>query len=109
VRITDLTGTGIRVAGLPTVDFTARRWTSEHLDAAQHTTDLVPDDQIHLNVDFAQHGIGSASCGPGVLPPHRLEVQPTTFAIAMSLTSAPFAKAASSLARDRSTAPSQSA
>jgi len=85
VTLTDLTGTGVRVAGLPTVEFTARRWTSEHLDFAQHTTDLVPDSQIHLNVDFTQHGIGSASCGPGVLPAHQLKAQPATFTLVLSL------------------------
>lgn len=25
-----------------------------------------------LNLDLAQNGLGSASCGPGVLPHHRL-------------------------------------
>jgi hypothetical protein len=29
-------------------------------------------------------GIGTASCGPGVLPQHRLEAVPTTFAVSLS-------------------------
>ena len=87
LTLTDADGTGLRVDGAPTVDFTARRWTSEHLDAARHTTDLVADDRIHLNLDHAQHGIGSASCGPGVLAAYQLLAQPTTLRLLMSGTS----------------------
>ncbi|MEV7287498.1 glycoside hydrolase family 2 TIM barrel-domain containing protein [Streptomyces sp. NPDC093252] len=65
-------GTGLRIDGEPHFAFTARRWTSEDLDAARHTTDLVPSDHLHLNLDIAQHGLGTAACGPGVLPHHRL-------------------------------------
>ena len=46
-----------------------RPWTSEALAAAMHPPDLVPDpDWLWVNVDLAQQGLGSASCGPGVLP-----------------------------------------
>jgi beta-galactosidase len=73
-------GTAIRLEGEPTFDLTARPWTSEHLDQARHPTDLRPDDRLWVNLDHAQHGIGSASCGPGVLPTYRLDPAPTTFA-----------------------------
>lgn len=72
-------GSGMRVEGDPDFWFTARRWTSEALDAARHTTDLVPDDWIWLNLDHAQHGMGSGSCGPGVLPQYRLAAGPARF------------------------------
>ncbi|MCF3964344.1 beta-galactosidase small subunit [Streptomyces fuscigenes] len=74
-------GSGLRVEGVPVFDFAARRWTSEELDAAAHTTDLVPGELIHLNLDLAQHGLGSASCGPGVLPRHRLHAGRATFSL----------------------------
>ncbi len=78
-------GGGIRVeAGSGPFWFTARRWTSEQLDAAAHTTDLVPSDTVWVNLDHAQHGLGSASCGPGVLPQHRLEPGPVSFSLAFS-------------------------
>ena len=63
---------------------TARRWTSEQLDAARHTTDLTPGDTVWVNLDHAQHGIGSQSCGPGVLPQHQLAVEPARFALLFS-------------------------
>jgi beta-galactosidase len=74
-------GTGLRVAGEPFFDFAVRRWTTEDLDAAAHTPDLVPGDLIHLNLDLAQHGLGSAACGPGVLPQYRLHARKATFTL----------------------------
>jgi beta-galactosidase len=74
-------GRGIRVDGEPLFDFTARRWTSEDLDAARHTDDLRPRDHVYLNLDLAQHGLGTASCGPGVLPRYRLQAQKATFSL----------------------------
>ena len=82
--LTDGGGAGLRVEGRPHVEVTARRWTSEDLDAATHTPELVPRDRIWLNLDHAQQGIGTASCGPGVLPQHDLEAVPTTFALRLS-------------------------
>jgi beta-galactosidase len=82
--LTDGQGNGIRVEGEPTFDLTARPWTSEQLDAARHPTDLVPGDLLWVNLDLAQQGIGSASCGPGVLPGYRLEVAPASFTVRLS-------------------------
>ena len=65
------------------VDLTARRWTSEDLDRAAHTHELVPGDRVWVNVDAGQNGLGSASCGPGVLPGQRLLAR--TFDLGLSL------------------------
>jgi beta-galactosidase len=84
VRWAELTGpggAGLRIEGAPTFGLTARPWSSEALDRARHTTDLVSRDSIFVNVDHAQHGLGSASCGPGVLPQYRLTAADTTFEI----------------------------
>jgi beta-galactosidase len=82
--LTDAAGQGLRIDGDPVINLTARRWTSEDLAAARHTTELRPSDRIWLNVDVAQHGLGSASCGPGVLPEHRLVPAPTTLRLVLS-------------------------
>jgi beta-galactosidase len=79
--LTDEAGRGLRVEGEPVIDLTARPWTSEHLDQARHPTDLVPGDRVWVNLDLAQHGIGSASCGPGVLSAYRLDPAPASFAV----------------------------
>ncbi|GAA3293926.1 hypothetical protein GCM10020295_17110 [Streptomyces cinereospinus] len=70
---------GLRVEGDPEFWFTARRWTTEQLDAAGHLTDLVPGETVWVNLDHGQMGIGSQSCGPGVLPQYHLHARPATF------------------------------
>jgi beta-galactosidase len=77
----DGAGTTLRLEGEPTFDLTVRPWTSEQLDQARHPTDLVPGDRLWVNLDHAQQGIGSASCGPGVLPAYRLDPAAVTFAV----------------------------
>jgi beta-galactosidase len=83
LALRDGTGRGLRAEGRPTFNFTARRWTSEDLDAARHTTDLVPRDRIFVNLDAAQQGIGTASCGPGPLPPYLLHAAATTWGMVL--------------------------
>ncbi|MET9540838.1 glycoside hydrolase family 2 TIM barrel-domain containing protein [Streptomyces sp. NPDC006553] len=75
---------GVRVEGDPVFAFTARRWTTAQLDAAAHRGDLVPGDTLWLHLDHAQHGIGSQSCGPGVLPEYRLDAAPAAFSLAFT-------------------------
>ncbi|MFF9342428.1 glycoside hydrolase family 2 TIM barrel-domain containing protein [Streptomyces sp. NPDC014773] len=82
LELTDGEGAGLRVAGEPEFWFTARRWTHAELDAAAHRPDLAPGDTLWLNLDHALHGIGSQSCGPGVLPEHRLQAAPASFSLA---------------------------
>ena len=83
VRWAELRGpvNALRIEGDPTFDLTVRRWTSEDLDAARHTTDLVPRDRVFVNLDLAQTGLGTASCGPGVLPPYELHATPATWTV----------------------------
>ncbi len=83
VRWAELRGAdgGVRIEGKPSVELTVRRWTSEDLDAANHTTDLVPRDRVYVNLDLAQTGLGSASCGPGVLPAYELYATPATWTV----------------------------
>ncbi|MEV4223075.1 glycoside hydrolase family 2 TIM barrel-domain containing protein [Nonomuraea sp. NPDC049725] len=81
VRWAELTGpaAGLRVAGDPVFGLTARRWSTADLDRATHLPDLVPGDRVHVHLDAAQHGIGTAACGPGTLPRYELRPAPTTF------------------------------
>lgn len=75
---------GLRVDGDPEFWFTARPWTTEHLDAARHPTDLVPGDTVWVNLDHRLHGIGSQSCGPGPLPQYYLWPEPAEFSFLFS-------------------------
>jgi beta-galactosidase len=84
VELTAANGQNVRFDGEPTLNFTARRWTSEDLDQARHTSELRPRDAVFVNLDAAQHGVGSNACGPGVLPPYVLTAAPTTFSFTIS-------------------------
>jgi len=74
---------GLRIQGAPTFDLTVRRWTTEDLDAARHPTDLRPRDRVFVNLDLAQTGLGTASCGPGVLPQYELRAAPHTWSVSL--------------------------
>jgi beta-galactosidase len=68
-------------------DLTVRRWTNAQLDEAKHTTDLQPTDWIYLNLDIAQNGLGTATCGPGVLPQYQLHAQRASMNLTFRVTS----------------------
>jgi beta-galactosidase len=77
---------GLRIEGDPEFGFTARRWTTEQLDAAAHLTDLRAGDTVWVNLDHGQMGIGSQSCGPGALPQYHLPAGPAEFSFVFSTT-----------------------
>ncbi|RRS01632.1 glycoside hydrolase family 2 TIM barrel-domain containing protein [Glycomyces terrestris] len=83
VRWASLSGGGrtLTVLGAPHFAFTVRPWTSEDLAAARHRTDLVERDRLYLNLDAGLQGMGSAACGPGVLPEHRLLPRAAAFTL----------------------------
>ncbi|HEU5267579.1 MAG TPA: glycoside hydrolase family 2 TIM barrel-domain containing protein, partial [Jatrophihabitans sp.] len=83
-QLTDPAGTGLLITGAPTFDLTVRPWTSEDLDAAAHPTDLRPRDALIVNLDISQNGLGTASCGPGVLPQHELRAEPAELVLQFS-------------------------
>jgi len=82
VEFANARGLGFRASGVP--NFSAHRFTTQDLDSARHTTDLVPREFITLNLDLAHQGIGTASCGPGPWPKYRL--LPSVFRFGVQLT-----------------------
>src|SRR3954471_4225901 len=76
---------GLRIEGDPEFSFTARRWTTEQLDAAAHLTDLTPGDTVWGNLEHGHHGIGSQSCVPGPLPQYHLRAEPAEFSFVFSV------------------------
>ena len=72
-------GSGLRVEGDPAFWFTARPWSTQALDAAEHTYELRRSDTLWLHLDHGLHGVGSHACGPEVLPAFRLTAAPAAF------------------------------
>ena len=68
-------GAGLLVVGMPLLQVSAHHYSAMDLAQASHTHQLTRRDDITLNLDLAQSGLGSESCGPGVLPHYRLEAR----------------------------------
>jgi len=81
VRLADEAGFGLLAAGEPTIGFSALRYAPEDLDAAAHDWELKPRDEVVLILDHVQNGLGTASCGPGVLPQYRLKPEEFRFTV----------------------------
>lgn len=69
-------GSALEVSAPEGVALTVRPWSTETLAATTHDHLLVADARTHVVLDLAQHGAGTAACGPGVLPQYRLHAQP---------------------------------
>ena len=61
-----------------------RPWSDRALDAAAHPSDLRPDGLLWLHIDVEHHGVGTAACGPGVLPVDRLHPAPASLTIRLA-------------------------
>ncbi|OOQ88819.1 beta-galactosidase [Penicillium brasilianum] len=61
-------------------NFSLSKYAIEELDRAKHPHELSElDGETEFNVDFAHHGIGTGSCGPGPFEGNRLEAGPFEF------------------------------
>jgi len=79
--LADAYGRGMLVSAARPFDFSAHRYDVMDLTRADHTADLVPREWISLNLDLAQTGLGSNSCGPRAWPEYELKPQPFAFDI----------------------------
>jgi beta-galactosidase/evolved beta-galactosidase subunit alpha len=80
VALRDEHGRGLLVVGEPRFDFSAHWQTPEDFEKAWHRHELPRRPFVTLNLDHAQTGIGSASCGPGVLDHYKLRPGEFNFA-----------------------------
>jgi len=81
VALTDSTGLGLLVVGQPLLNASAHHYTAQDLTAARHTCELVRREEITLNLDDRQSGLGGESCGPGTLPQYLIEAKETSFTL----------------------------
>ncbi|HNQ82293.1 MAG TPA: hypothetical protein PKM34_01540, partial [Bacteroidales bacterium] len=62
MTLTNPSGDGIMIAGMPLVSVSALPFTTSQLDYTdnmfRHTTDLIPNYFIDINVDYMQTGVG---------------------------------------------------
>jgi beta-galactosidase len=60
---------------------TVRDWTSQALETAKHTPDLVAGDTTYVTLDIAQTGVGTAACGPALPDRDKLKTTPATLTL----------------------------
>jgi beta-galactosidase len=63
----------LHFSGEKLLNFSASHYTADDLYQAKHTIDLVRRDETVLNIDLAQRGLGTGSCGPDTLPQYQLK------------------------------------
>lgn len=68
------------------IELTARPWTDHALDDAAHPHELTPDGTLWLHLDAASHGVGTAACGPGVLPNATFNPAPVRIVVRIEVT-----------------------
>jgi hypothetical protein len=81
VSLTDDDGFGLLAVGLPLLEVSAHHFTTEDLTNARHTFELKRRDDITLNLDYKQSGLGSASCGPETLPKYQIQPEPVSYRV----------------------------
>ena len=78
---------GFDVASGEDLTVTVTPWSTHDLAKHTHHHCLVPDGRTWVTIDLATAGVGTAACGPGVLPPYRLPAQRVTGTLTWGSTS----------------------
>jgi beta-galactosidase/beta-glucuronidase len=81
LAMTDLRGFGMMAVGQPSLNFSAHWFSTVDLERATHTHELKKRPEITLNLDYAQNGLGSASCGHAPWPQYVLRPEDFRFAV----------------------------
>jgi beta-galactosidase len=86
VSLTDALGNGLEAeSNGARFCFNASVYTQEELTARAHNFELTPCGYTVLCLDYAQSGIGSNSCGPGLLEKYRLDAEQFSFGIRLKV------------------------
>ncbi|MEM2028669.1 MAG: glycoside hydrolase family 2 TIM barrel-domain containing protein, partial [Candidatus Bathyarchaeia archaeon] len=64
VALTNALGFGLLAVGLQLMEISAHHYTAEDFERAKHTHKLKRREDITLNLDYMQSGLGGGSCGP---------------------------------------------
>jgi beta-galactosidase len=80
LTLTNEKGNGVLIEGLPGICFSALHFTNEDLDQGEkknykHTTDMIPNDFVSLNIDLAQMGVGGDNSW-GAKPHKKYQIPP---------------------------------
>jgi beta-galactosidase len=86
--LTDDVGSGLLVAGAAEdqegpalIEVSVHHFRTEDLASAKHTYELERRDDITLDLDYRQAGLGGASCGPPTLPQYVVIPEPVEYTL----------------------------
>ena len=79
--LTNDSGIGLLVVGMPLLNVSVHHFATRDLAQARHTCELKRREDITLNLDHEQSGLGGASCGPGTLPQYLVEPRDVHFGL----------------------------
>jgi len=77
--ITNVAGVGFFFRGEEKLNFSAYPYSDTDIDKARHANELDKAEFITLNLDHQQAGLGTATCGPSVLPQYVLNTNTYRF------------------------------
>jgi beta-galactosidase len=85
LTLTEAGGHGLKIMGQSTIEFSVSHFEANDLFNAQHTFELRPRAEVILNLDLAQRGLGTASCGPDTLQEYCLLASSYEFSYLLQL------------------------
>ena len=71
--VKSIAGHGLAFENDESFTFRASHYSADQLTKAMHDYELTPSAETYVNIDYKQSGIGSNSCGPELVPEHRLD------------------------------------
>ena len=83
LALTNEKGSGLLVTADHRFAASALHYTSQDLARATHTFRLKPREEVILNLDWRNAGLGNASCGPGPLDQYVIRPEATNFTFIM--------------------------
>jgi len=72
-------GSGLTFATNGEFEFNVSEYTADELTCAMHTDELHKNGKTNIRIDYKVSGIGSNSCGPGLLEKYRLDEKEFSF------------------------------
>ena len=79
MKLSDNKGRGLHFQSPKAFQFSVIPYEDEMVDQATHINQLEDTGIVSVHLDAEQAGVGTATCGPGVLPQYRVAVQNTDF------------------------------
>jgi beta-galactosidase len=67
VNLATSTGEALHIEAAEPMAFSVWPYNDEMVNRADHINELVPDEYLTVHLDAKQAGVGTASCGPGIL------------------------------------------